>query len=253
MAADELIARVHRNLMEVTSWIATPDGLHRADGELLVAGGSDLPFLNIALREAGDGPADGFVERARDFFLARGRGFVVYGQPADPDIDRAALDAGLLEVLHRYPEMVCHAPLAELAGDVRPVETAEQARAYWAICDAAYPSLGLPPGLFSATFGPGDLLAPERMRACLGHADGRPVACAMVSLAEGVGMVGWVGALPEARGRGLAAACTVWATNQAFALGADIASLQASEMGEPIYERLGYEHLFAYRLFGAMP
>jgi ribosomal protein S18 acetylase RimI-like enzyme len=249
--ADELARRVHRNLMTVTSWMAA-DGLEYADGELLAAYASELPFLNIAMREATERPADDFVERAREFFTARGRGFLVYTHPGDEELERAALAAGLFEVLQRYPEMVCRSPLAELPGDVRPVETPEDGTAYWAICDEAYPSIGMPPGIFTATFAP-DALLREDVRACLGYADGRPVACAHVSLAEDVGMIGWVGALPEARGLGLAAACTVWATNQAFAAGADVASLQASEMGEPIYERLGYEHLYAYRLIGAMP
>jgi hypothetical protein len=251
MSDDDLARRVHRNLMEVTSWMAG-DGLHLRDGELFGATASDLPFLNIAMREATDEPAGDFLAAAREFFSARGRGFVVYAQPADPELERAAVADGFYEVLPRYPEMVCRAPLPELPGDIRRVETPADAAAYWAICDEAYPSLGMPAGLFTETFPADGLLLPG-IQACLGYLDDRPVACANIAIAEGVGMVGWVGALPEARGRGLAAACTVWATNQAFASGADVASLQASEMGEPIYERLGYEHLFAYRLLGTMP
>jgi GNAT superfamily N-acetyltransferase len=251
MTDSDLAARVHRNLMDVTSWMAVD--AEQSDGELLMASPSELPFLNIAMREASDAPAADFLARAREFFFSRGRGFVVYSHPADPALDSAAGAAGLFEVMARYPEMVCRAPLPALAGDVQRVTYAEDAAAYWAICDEAYPSLGMPPGVFTETFAPEDLLRPE-IRACLGRGpDGRPVACALVSVTGDVGMVGWVGALPEARGRGLAAACTVWATTEAFAAGADVASLQASVMGEPIYERLGYEHLFAYRLLGAMP
>ena len=35
--------------------------------------------------------------------------------------------------------------------------------------------------------------------------------------------------------------------------GCEIASLQASSMGEEVYRHLGYEEIFSYRLFGAMP
>jgi len=248
---DELADRVHRNLMAVTSWMGA-DGLEFRDGELFAAYASELPFLNIAMREPGGRPAEEFLADAREFFFSRGRGFVVYAHPGDPELEGAATAAGLYEVLHRYPEMVCRERLAELPGDVRPVATPEDGAAYWAICDDAYPSIGMPPGLFTQVFPP-DALLRDEIQACLGYADGRPVACAHVSVTDGVGMVGWVGALPEARGRGLAAACTVWATNRAFDMGADVASLQASEMGESIYERLGYEHLFAYRLLGGMP
>lgn len=67
---------------------------------------------------------------------------------------------------------------------------------------------------------------------------------------DGVGMIGWVASSPEARGRGLAAACTVRANNHALDHGCDVASLQASSMGERVYRRLGWEEIFPYRLFG---
>ena len=66
-------------------------------------------------------------------------------------------------------------------------------------------------------------------------------------------MVGWVAALPEVRGRGFAAACTVNVTNEAIKRGADVVSLQSSPMGEELYRRLGFEELYAYRVLGAMP
>jgi len=42
---------------------------------------------------------------------------------------------------------------------------------------------------------------------------------------------------------------TTAATKAGFELGADVASLQASPMGKPIYEAMGYETVFDYRLF----
>jgi len=68
-----------------------------------------------------------------------------------------------------------------------------------------------------------------------------------------VGFVGWVAALPDTRGRGLAAACTVAATNKAFELGAQLASLQASPMGEGLYRRMGFETIYDYRLYLCPP
>src|SRR4051794_3386138 len=195
----DLAGRVHRNLMDVTSWMGT-DAVDVSDGELLVASGSALPFLNIAMREAGGTDATRFVDRAREFFFGRGRGFVVYAHPGDPELEQAAEAAGMFEVMARYPEMVCRGPVPELPGDVRPVQTPEDGAAYWAICDAAYPSIGMPAGLFTEVFPP-DALLRDEIHACLGYEDGRPVACAHVSVTGGVGMVGWVGALPDARGR----------------------------------------------------
>ena len=72
---------------------------------------------------------------------------------------------------------------------------------------------------------------------------------AMVALSGPVGMVCWVATLDAMRRRGLAGICTVRATNAAFEHGAGLATLQASPMGESLYERLGYEELFRYRLY----
>ncbi len=250
----DLADLVHRNLMEVYSWMGeAPSGAaDYRDGELLFAGGSPLPFLNGAVRSRRESPGAELLGRAREFFFARQRGFVTFCWPGDPALEQAALEAGMFPVMERYPEMVCRKPIASLDADVRPVMSTEDASAYWRICDAAYPSIGFPENLFSEAFTPEELLD-ERVWACLGLDDGRPVACASVWRAEGVGFLGWVGALPESRGKGLAAACTVAATNQALSDGSDTVSLQASPMGEDLYRRLGFAEIFSYRLFGAMP
>jgi hypothetical protein len=255
MDPHELRALVHRNLMTVCSWTGEVDGgaVDRRDGELLFASPSSLPFFNCVMREEPYGDAAAFLERASEFFFSRGRGFMVYTHPGDPDLEEAAQAAGMLVVLDRYPEMICRAPLPALDAELREVENPEDAAAYWRVCDASYPSLGMPEGALAAAFTPEFQLDADRVAACLAVVDGEPVACASLYDAEGVGMIGWVAAVPEVRGRGLAAACTVWATNAGFARGATVVSLQASHMGEDIYRRLGYEELFSYRLYGAMP
>jgi GNAT superfamily N-acetyltransferase len=251
MADAELHARLHRNAMEVSSWNGdAPAGIVEfSDGELLYSAAPTVQFLNGVFRDGRKGDPAALIERARDFFADRGNGFLIYVHPDDEELDEAARAAGLPEALGRYPEMVCRAPLPPLPGDVRRVSSADDAATYWRICDDAYPSLGVPPGTFTTAYSPDNLLRPE-VEACVAFHDGRAVACASIWMAEGLGMVGWVASLPAARGRGLAAAATVWATNRAFELGGDVAALQASPMGEPVYERLGYEHAYAYRIMG---
>ena len=257
---DQSLARlVHRNLMDVTAWGAEGAGgtVLAEDGERLIASSSTFPFLNAVMREGSNGDAADLLERARKFFFARERGFVAYTRPGDPELEEAALAAGMSPVLERCPEMICHAPLAGPAGDLRAVVDLAGAAAYWRICDEAYPSIGFPPGLFTDTFAPQLLLEEDRVWACVAYENEQPVACASLWMTAGagseVGFIGWVAALPQARGRGLAAACTALATNRGFELGADVVSLQASLPGEPVYRRLGYQELFAYRLLGAMP
>lgn len=81
----ELAGQVHRNLMEVNNWMGEAPGceLHRANGELFFASLSTLPFLNGVMRARAGGDAADLLARARSFFFDRGRGFVVFGWPAD--------------------------------------------------------------------------------------------------------------------------------------------------------------------------
>jgi hypothetical protein len=248
---ESLELRVHRNLIEVNALMG--ERVQRHDGALMFATRSEMPFLNGVLREPDTGDPGVLLDSAAEFFFALHRGFVVFTWPGDPSLLHAAEAAGMFPVMERYPEMVCRAPIAEITAEIVPVTHLEGAVEYWSLCDEAYPSLGFPPGLFTATFTPHQLLEIEGLSACIARDAEGPVGCALVCVRGGVGFIGWVASAVRARGRGHAAACTVWATNRAFELGADVASLQASPMGEELYRRLGYEDLFSYKLMGAMP
>lgn len=71
----------------------------------------------------------------------------------------------------------------------------------------------------------------------VGYVDERPASVASVFVAEGLAQVEWVATLPEFRGRGIGEAVT-WRATLAEP---DVpAVLIASDMGRPIYERMGY-------------
>jgi Acetyltransferase (GNAT) family len=83
------------------------------------------------------------------------------------------------------------------------------------------------------------------------EADGRGVASAMATVdpSSEVAIVGWVGTDRAYRRRGIGRAVTLAATNAAFDLGARLVALQASPMGLPIYEKLGYRTVTRYQLW----
>jgi hypothetical protein len=68
----------------------------------------------------------------------------------------------------------------------------------------------------------------------------------MCILTHAVAGIYWVGTVPAARGKGLAELCTRAAGNAGFDMGARIASLQASVMGEPVYLKMGYVEVTRY-------
>jgi hypothetical protein len=80
-------------------------------------------------------------------------------------------------------------------------------------------------------------LAGVGWRLWLGRLDGEPVATAAGFVSRGVNLVEIIATLPPARGRGVGAAVT-WAATLADP--ASPAVLLASDLGRPVYERMGY-------------
>lgn len=74
----------------------------------------------------------------------------------------------------------------------------------------------------------------------IGLLDGVPVATASLMVAGGSAGIYNVATLEPARGRGIGAAMTATVVRRGAARGLSLATLQASSMGRPIYERLGF-------------
>jgi GNAT superfamily N-acetyltransferase len=251
-SVDRRAELAHANLMEVNELLTRAEEggvVDRNGDELLFAGTQEFPMLNGAMR-GGPGDAVAFVSRACAFFAERDRGWMAYVHPADFELEAAVVDAGLSRLMD-YPEMVCSRPPPERSPppgvELRAVVDRSSARRYWSVCERSYRSLGFPPGVFDAFSD--DLLLRDEVGAWIAWVEGQPAATAMVALSGRVGMVCWVATLDERRGRGLAGLCTARATRAAFERGAELASLQASPMGESLYRALGYEELFRYRLY----
>ena len=94
----------------------------------------------------------------------------------------------------------------------------------------------------------GSLLSVDRAAArCPGKAryyavehDGRLVATSLVYLHDGLAGIYCVATLPEHRGKGLGAHLTAEPLRAAWELGFTTGLLQASEMGAPVYSRIGF-------------
>ena len=94
-----------------------------------------------------------------------------------------------------------------------------------------------------------DLLERPECAIYVGYADGTPV----------VSGLGWrtgrtigvysIATSPSARRRGFGAAMTARVVADGVAAGCDAAALQASEMGRPIYERLGFRAVVRYTAY----
>jgi GNAT superfamily N-acetyltransferase len=104
------------------------------------------------------------------------------------------------------------------------------------VVDASY---SFPAGTYSR----GVPEIPPNVRVYLARHEEQPAAVVLASDLEGDCGIYLVGTIPEARGRGLSTALMRQALSDAAARGCTISTLQASEMGHPVYRRLGYRDL----------
>lgn len=103
----------------------------------------------------------------------------------------------------------------------------------------------MPEKLLSAIMGPA-LTAHPDVAVYVGYVDGRPVTTGLGFRTDRTIGVYNIATVPDARRRGYGAAMTERIAADGVAAGCDVAILQASPMGLPIYERLGYRTVVEY-------
>ena len=251
----------HLNLMqfhrESPLWSAG-GVVQEESGTLLYASASDFPIiLNGVFRTDDNVDPDAILRRANDFFAQRKRGYSLWiREKMDEDLAQASGRFGLAELL-RQPEMVCtqRLPVLPLPNDVkiRRVQTEEDVLKFVEINASAYSVYGMPPEVFSQNFSsPSKMLVPH-VAAFIAYVKEKPAATALTLVQNEIAGVYWVGTIEEYRRQGLARAVVTEVTNAGFDLGGRINTLQATEMGEPLYKKLGYETAFYHRVYVRSP
>ncbi len=135
---------------------------------------------------------------------------------------------------------------AQAAGlRIEPVSTLVQLEEFCSVIARGYEMLEQHAG---AMFPPAVLDDPE-VESFLGYCDGIPAATATLVCTGRVAGVHNVATVPEYRKRGFGEALTWDAVATGASYGCDMAALQASEMGQPIYERMGFRVVSPYRTF----
>jgi len=108
------------------------------------------------------------------------------------------------------------------------------------VCEINDRAYGYPDGTFARGMGsPADGV----LRFYRARLDGGAVCVVGTLDLDGDCGVYWVATLPEARGRGLTSRLMHVALEEGRERGNDISTLQATKLGQPVYERLGYRSL----------
>jgi ribosomal protein S18 acetylase RimI-like enzyme len=222
------------------------------DGLLLFAGAHDMPhaYVNGVIRTDGAVRPGLVVNQAQEFFAPLKRPFTLWASAhGDADIVQLASERRLFSYRPEgSPEMVLRrdpGPTAPTSVRLCSVQEAATHAHFIAVVEEAYAHV-LPAGVARAVFADPKVINGEDACAFVVLEGDRPIAAAMVTLFVGLGEIGFVGTVPDARGRGAGRLVTQACAHDAFARGAQRVFLQASAMGEPVYRRLGFEEITRY-------
>ena len=257
MTYDELVALEHENwIAYLTGVVSCTRGakVTRAGGVVTVLTGLPMDWFNQVLierEEATPAAVLAGVAQARE----RGDHFVVrLREGIDDRFIPTLTQAGLAPAAEEtpMPGMVAfpidHDAIAEHASpelEIRRVTDAAGVDAHRQDVTAGF---GSDPAVALGTACP-DLLERPECAVYVGYTDGEPVVSGLGWLTGRTAGVYSIATIKSARRRGYGAAMTARAVADGVVAGCDVAALQASEMGRPIYERLGFRTVVRYAAY----
>jgi ribosomal protein S18 acetylase RimI-like enzyme len=247
--AQDLALRADENLRAFSSaWARACGGGVWTNGDVLAAtSGTGSRAYNQAfvLRQPAD-PLRSFTE-ARKHLDALGVKSRLRALEA-LDIDESVLAAAGLVRDGGIPTLALH-PIDDTPSgpdnDVRPVDSEAMLAVLVELVAATFE---FPPGILARVFTPA-LLANPSWHGYIAYVDGTSAATSTLFVHERVAGIYYVGTLAQYRKQGLGEAVTRRCVIDGFGLGCDMASLQASPEGRPIYERMGFQHVGYYRTY----
>jgi GNAT superfamily N-acetyltransferase len=212
---------------------------HDDEFDLMLAdGGSGSLFANPAIlrRPLLEHEWPEAARRMHDFYGAGPGGpFLVYSGWPTPDVRDLGFGAiGHPPLMLRLPGDIATSNPEGFA--LRRVEDAPAAAQFERTLALGYPIPEVDPDLAGCFIGPNPAAAPG-WRHFLGLLDGEPVATGSAWVGEHHVHIEFISTLPDARGRGIGHAVTAAVTRADPELPA---LLIASDLGRPVYDRMGY-------------
>jgi GNAT superfamily N-acetyltransferase len=219
--------------------------VEKEDGLVMIATGLPVPFFNPAAILTWPDDPIATVERVRAFaerhgcqsMLATWGEMVTRFEPVARQL--GLTDDGATPEMFLFP--ADQQRVADVDGlSIQIVATAEQQRDFADVVAGTY---GMPHD-FAAGFEHPDLIATAGVTCYLGWMDEQPIATSLLFETDDVAGVHVVGTLPDYRRMGIGAVMTQRCVDDGFANGCTFSALQSSSSGFPVYERLGYRHVF---------
>ena len=257
MTSDELAALEHEDWIAYVTGVASCTGrseVTREDGVVTLLTGLPMDWFNQVLIEREDASASGVlagVARARE----RGDHFVVrLREGIDDRFIPALAQAGLAPAgtAASIPGMVAfpidRGTIAEATAPELEIGRVTDAAGIDAHRHAVSAGFGSDPAVAWGTTCT-DLLDRPECVVYVGYVHGTPVVSGLGWRTGRTVGVYSIATTESARRRGYGAAMTARVVADGVRTGCDVAALQASEMGRPIYERLGFRTVVRYAAY----
>jgi hypothetical protein len=251
-----------RNLADYVSLLATAAGgeAQEADGLVLFAGVHAYPgtHTNGLLRLDDGPPADEALARADAFFAARRRSYTVWIRE-DVDADLEALvrargfelrppDEGMGFILRDAPfDLAEHEP--QRAVTLRALDDDGVAVDYVRVVGEAFGMAGAPVEVLARVFFDPRALRDTRVTGCVAYLDGQAVAGGHTFVTGDYAGQYSIATVESARGMALGRFCMARCVNDGLARGAKWAGAQSSEMGHPVWSKMGFDTVAHYRRY----
>jgi GNAT superfamily N-acetyltransferase len=253
MTDEEILARADANYFGAMSTFigqAEHGEIRSKDGVLMAYSGTDVAAFNVAFVTRSPSDCDRTIAEAIEFFDERNVPFILrLREDVDRESERAARERGL-RYTDTVPGMVMaypKPPPSQMATmRTRIVDDDASLSDHRSVVADAFEM----PGALAEYFLTMRLFSTPDIVGYVGYVDGVAVATSALFMTHRVAGVYNVATKREYRKRGFGEAMAWRAVRDGMDAGCVMASLQASELGQPVYERMGFRTVAAYRTFG---
>jgi len=241
---DENIIRL-TNVNYYETWRLIVEGsdiseIHEYDGLLITDCGLPFAFFNVAFVQRPLSKPDESIERVISHFTKRNIPALICFPPGVDEATERLVKGRGYQIAKPHPGMTLH-PIpgpakqpAEL--EVRTVQSENELHLFQATAEAGFGMpLSLPQRFLSSRF-----RDHPNVTMFLGYIDEKPVCTSCLVVSGPIAGVYWVSTLPKFRRRGYGMAMSWHAIKTGKTLGCETATLQASAMGRPVYEKMGF-------------
>lgn len=223
--------------------------IHEFDGLLLTDCGQPFSFMNLVFVQRPLKSAAESIDRALNHFTTRNLPAILCIPPGLDEDTETLVVSRKYEPVPPHPGMTLFPipPTPEKPADleIRSVNSDMELAVFQITAEAGFNMpFSMPQRLLTRRFRdhPG-------VSMFVGYTEDKPVCTSCLVKTGPVAGVYWVSTLPEYRNRGFATAISWHAVEVGKALGCDMATLQASAMGRPIYEKMGFRVTTDFRRY----